>query len=93
MSSYFKNALKILVVNNFVAASSPGSNCEVDDCVGALNSLRDFLMVGEEEIENNVQPITDEFKVDASFVQQIPKKFKFKRAKNRRLFLYAYLAG
>ena len=80
------------VVNDFMASSSPGSNCEVHESVKALNSLRNFLSMGDEPTKNE-ERTENAFEVDEAFVRNIPEKFKFRRAKSRRIHLHAHLAG
>jgi len=39
----FISSFKALLINNFTSSHSVGSNCENDDCDGALDNLKNFL--------------------------------------------------
>jgi len=39
----FISSFKSLVINNLTSSNSIGSNCENDDCDGALDNLKEFL--------------------------------------------------
>ncbi|XP_063221714.1 transposable element P transposase isoform X2 [Bacillus rossius redtenbacheri] len=47
--SNFKTSLKSILLNNFVSIHSVNANCEEDDSVGALNSLKNLLCAHQEE--------------------------------------------
>ncbi|KAI4462935.1 thap domain [Holotrichia oblita] len=51
--SFFAASFKSILVNNFMSAHSPGSNCEEDNSEGALDNLRSFLERNVEEAEES----------------------------------------
>lgn len=48
----FANSFKSLLINNFNSAHAVSSNCEEDDCSGALDTLKNFVT---QNVETSVQ--------------------------------------
>lgn len=71
--SSFVSSSKSLLVNNFVSPQSAGANCEVDDSVGVLDTLKSFI---EQDVEFTFEPphvsepiyTTENIQSDSSFV-------------------------
>ncbi|KAJ8914061.1 hypothetical protein NQ315_017582, partial [Exocentrus adspersus] len=42
-AAHFLTSYKALLINNFLSSHSPGSNCEVDQAEGALDTFRHFI--------------------------------------------------
>lgn len=80
----FISSFKSLIINNFMSAHSPASNCEKDESEGALDSLKEFLM---REMEGIAPTDTHE---DAL----IDPKFVFSDTKHAIIIkTHAYIAG
>lgn len=63
--SSFISSFKALLINNFMAPHSAGSNCEEDETEGAIDALRQFLLGIEED--DGVTPFP-QTAIDANFV-------------------------
>ncbi|KAL5240248.1 hypothetical protein ACI65C_007658 [Semiaphis heraclei] len=51
----FISSFKALLINNFTSNHSVGSNCENDDCDGALDNLKNFLFDEVPLEDTNIQ--------------------------------------